>query len=40
MKTGVDQDKLIEAGRVAETVVGRPLPGKVHQAGPRVLRPA
>jgi hydroxymethylglutaryl-CoA lyase len=40
VKTGVDLDKLIEAGRVAETVVGRPLPGKVHQAGPRVLRPA
>jgi hydroxymethylglutaryl-CoA lyase len=40
VKTGVDLDKLIEAGRVAESVVGRPLPGKVHQAGPRVLRPA
>jgi len=25
-------------GRVAEAVVGRRLPGKVHQAGPRVLR--
>lgn len=36
--TGVDLDKLIEAGRVAEAVVGRRLPGKVHQAGPRVLR--
>jgi hydroxymethylglutaryl-CoA lyase len=36
--TGVDLDALIEAGRVAETVVGRRLPGKVHQAGPRVLR--
>ncbi|HEY6081610.1 MAG TPA: hydroxymethylglutaryl-CoA lyase [Polyangiaceae bacterium] len=40
VKTGVDLERLIEAGRVAETVVGRPLPGKVHQAGPRVLRPA
>jgi hydroxymethylglutaryl-CoA lyase len=40
VSTGIDLDKLIEAGRVAETVVGRPLPGKVHQAGPRVLRPA
>ncbi len=40
VKTGVDLDRLIEAGRVAETVLGRPLPGKVHQAGPRVLRPA
>ena len=40
VKTGIDMDKLIEAGRVAESVVGRALPGKVHQAGPRVLRPA
>ena len=40
VKTGVDLELLIEAGRVAETVVGRHLPGKVHQAGPRVLRPA
>jgi hydroxymethylglutaryl-CoA lyase len=40
VKTGVDLDKLIEAGRVAEAVVGRPLPGKVHQAGARVLRKA
>jgi hydroxymethylglutaryl-CoA lyase len=38
VETGVDLDKLIEAGRVAEAVVGRRLPGKVHQAGPRVLR--
>jgi hydroxymethylglutaryl-CoA lyase len=36
--TGVDLNALIEAGRVAESVVGRRLPGKVHQAGPRVLR--
>jgi hydroxymethylglutaryl-CoA lyase len=40
VKTGVDLGRLIEAGRVAETVLGRPLPGKVHQAGARVLRPA
>jgi hydroxymethylglutaryl-CoA lyase len=40
IKTGVDLDLLIEAGRVAETVIGHHLPGKVHQAGPRVLRPA
>lgn len=40
VKTGVDLDLLIEAGRVAETIVGRKLPGKVHQAGARVLRPA
>jgi hydroxymethylglutaryl-CoA lyase len=31
--TGVDLDALIEAGKTAERVVGRPLPGKVHQAG-------
>jgi hydroxymethylglutaryl-CoA lyase len=30
----VDLDKLIEAGNVAEQVIGRPLPGKVHRAGP------
>ncbi len=40
VSTGVDLDLLIEAGRVAEAVVGRPLPGKVHQAGPRVRRSA
>jgi hydroxymethylglutaryl-CoA lyase len=38
IQTGVDLDLLIEAGRVAEAVVGRRLPGKVHQAGPRVVR--
>ena len=36
--TGVDLDKLIEAGNVAEQVIGRPLPGKVHKAGPFRLR--
>jgi hydroxymethylglutaryl-CoA lyase len=36
--TGVDLDKLWEAGRVAAAVVGRELPGKVHQAGVRSLR--
>jgi hydroxymethylglutaryl-CoA lyase len=40
VKTGVDLDLLIEAGRVAEGVLGRRLPGKVHQAGPRALRRA
>ena len=40
IRTGVDLDLLIEAGRVAETVVGRPLPGKVHQAGQPKLRGA
>jgi hydroxymethylglutaryl-CoA lyase len=40
VRTGVDLEKLIEAGRVAETVVGHPLPGKVHQAGAPRLRGA
>lgn len=34
VKTGVDLDKLCEAGHVAARVLGRRLPGKVHQAGP------
>jgi hydroxymethylglutaryl-CoA lyase len=36
--TGIDLDRLVEAGKVAESVVGRSLPGKVHQAGVRSLR--
>jgi hydroxymethylglutaryl-CoA lyase len=36
--TGIDLDKLLEAGRVAEAIVGRELPGKVHKAGARSLR--
>ena len=50
IETGIDLPALIEAGHVAETVVGRKLPGKVHQAGlpgtrasgdsPRSVRPA
>ena len=36
--TGVDLERLVEAGKVAESVVGRNLPGKVHQAGVRSLR--
>ena len=28
----------VEAGKVAESIVGRPLPGKVHQAGVRSLK--
>ncbi len=39
MTTGIDLNRLIEAGNVAERVVGRPLPGKVHRAGPFRLRP-
>ncbi len=38
MQTGIDLDKLWEAGRVAAAVVGRELPGKVHKAGVRSLR--
>jgi hydroxymethylglutaryl-CoA lyase len=37
LETGVDLPALIQAGEVAERVVGRKLPGKVHQAGlPRI----
>ncbi|MFO0628335.1 MAG: hydroxymethylglutaryl-CoA lyase [Polyangiales bacterium] len=36
--TGIDIEKLLEAGRVAEAIVGRELPGKVHKAGARSLR--
>ncbi|HSN99650.1 MAG TPA: hydroxymethylglutaryl-CoA lyase [Candidatus Nanopelagicales bacterium] len=36
--TGVDLDKLLEAGNIAEQVIGHPLPGKVHKAGPFRLR--
>jgi len=38
IETGIDLDRLVEAGRVAESLVGRPLPGKVHQAGVRSLK--
>jgi hydroxymethylglutaryl-CoA lyase len=38
VNTGVDLERLWEAGRVAESIVGRPLPGKVHQAGVRSLK--
>jgi hydroxymethylglutaryl-CoA lyase len=40
IETGLDLDKLIEAGKLAERLVGRPLPGKVHQAGPATRRSA
>jgi hydroxymethylglutaryl-CoA lyase len=33
MPTGVDPDAILEAARVAETIVGHTLPGKVHLAG-------
>lgn len=38
IETGIDLEKLWQAGRVAEAVVGRELPGKVHKAGVRSLR--
>ena len=37
-ETGVDLAKLIEVARLAEILVGRPLPGKVHQAGIETTR--
>jgi hydroxymethylglutaryl-CoA lyase len=36
--TGVDLERLVEAGKVAESVAGRILPGKVHLAGVRALK--
>ena len=36
--SGVDLEKLFEAGKVAAHIVKRPLTGKVHQAGPFRLR--
>jgi hydroxymethylglutaryl-CoA lyase len=36
--TGIDLERLVEAGKAAESIVGRNLPGKVHQAGVRSLR--
>lgn len=36
--TGVDLARLVEAGKAAESIVARPLPGKVHQAGVKSLR--
>jgi hydroxymethylglutaryl-CoA lyase len=31
--TGIDLPKLLHAGRIAEAMVQRPLPGRVHRAG-------
>jgi hydroxymethylglutaryl-CoA lyase len=36
--TGIDPEKLWEAGRVAEAVLHRELPGRVHRAGLRSLQ--
>jgi hydroxymethylglutaryl-CoA lyase len=38
VRTGVDLERLVEAARAAESIVGRVLPGKVHRAGIRSLR--
>jgi hydroxymethylglutaryl-CoA lyase len=38
IRTGIDLSKLLEAGRVAESIVGRALPSKVLRAGARSLR--
>ncbi|MFW5924642.1 MAG: hydroxymethylglutaryl-CoA lyase [Myxococcota bacterium] len=38
IETGIDLEKLWQAGKVAEAIVGRTLPGKVHRAGVRSLR--
>ena len=37
IETGVDLEALWQAGQVAEAIVGRELPGKVHRAGVRSL---
>jgi hydroxymethylglutaryl-CoA lyase len=36
--TGIDAHKLWEAGRLAEALVQRPLPGRVHRAGLQSLK--
>ena len=38
IRTGIDLDKIVEAGRVASAIVGHDLSGKVHRAGVRALR--
>jgi hydroxymethylglutaryl-CoA lyase len=40
VETGVDLDRLIEAARLAERILGRELPGQVMKAGPRWQRHA
>lgn len=36
VETGTDLDRLIDAARLAESIVGRELPGQVMKAGPRL----
>jgi hydroxymethylglutaryl-CoA lyase len=38
IRTGIDLERLVEAARAAESIVGHNLPGKVHRAGIRSLR--
>jgi hydroxymethylglutaryl-CoA lyase len=38
IRTGIDLERLVEAARAASSIVGRPLPGKVHRAGIKSLR--
>jgi len=33
VETGIDLDAMIEAGQLAERVVGHPLPGKLKSGG-------
>jgi hydroxymethylglutaryl-CoA lyase len=35
LETGIDLDRLIEVARLAQTILGRELPGQVMKAGPR-----
>ncbi len=36
--TGIDLDRMIEAAQLAQSVIGRELPGQVMKAGPRLRR--
>jgi hydroxymethylglutaryl-CoA lyase len=38
IESGIDLDKLVEAGKVAARLVGHPLPGKVHRASLGIAR--
>ncbi|MEI2417421.1 hydroxymethylglutaryl-CoA lyase [Orrella sp. JC864] len=35
IQTGIDLDRLVQAARLLEDIMGRPLPGQVMKAGPR-----
>jgi len=38
IETGIDAEKLWEAGRIAEALVQHPLPGRVHRAGLQAMK--